>query len=129
MAEIFLVRREVFVEEQKVVLSVEFDHFDTLNAINSGTVIHLMARLKGHTLGTGRLILTKDCFAGNHVAKIGRIAVRKELRRRGIGLALMSKFHEIACDMGFGGIVLSAQLQAENFYRILGYRKLGCPYV
>ena len=128
MAEIFLVRREVFVEEQKVVLSVEFDHFDTLNAINSGTVIHLMARLKGHTLGTGRLILTKDCFAGNHVAKIGRIAVRKELRRRGIGLALMSKFHEIACDMGFGGIVLSAQLQAENFYRTLGYKKLGLPY-
>ena len=40
----------------------------------------------------------------------------------------MSKFHEIACDMGLGGIVLSAQLQAENFYRTLGYRKLGRPY-
>ena len=128
MAEIFLVRREVFVEEQKVVLSEEFDHFDTLDAMNAGTVIHLMAQLKSHTVGTGRLIWTKDSFAGNHVAKIGRIAVRKELRRRGIGLALMSKFHEIACDMGLGGIVLSAQLQAENFYRTLGYRKLGRPY-
>jgi len=30
--------------------------------------------------------------------------------------------------MGLGGIVLSAQLQAENFYRTLGYRKLGRPY-
>ena len=118
----------MFVEEQKVVLSGEFDHFDTLDAMNSGTVIHLMAQLKSHTVGTGRLIWTKDSFAGNHVAKIGRIAVRKELRRRGIGLALMSKFHEIACDMGLGGIVLSAQLQAENFYRTLGYRKLGRPY-
>ena len=128
MAEIFLVRREVFVEEQKVVLSEEFDHFDTLDAMNSGTVIHLIARLKSHTVGTGRLILTKDSFPDNHVAKIGRIAVRKELRRRGIGLALMSKFHEIACDMGFDGIVLSAQLKAENFYRTLGYRKQGRPY-
>ena len=40
----------------------------------------------------------------------------------------MSKFHEIARDMGFVGIILSAQCQAENFYRTLGYRKQGRPY-
>mgnify|MGYP001273614118 CR=1 FL=1 len=129
MTEIFSIRREVFVEEQKVFLSEEFDHFDTLNAVTSGTVVHLMALFDTKTIGTGRLILLKESFTDNRFAKVGRIAVKRGLRQKGIGSSLMSKFHEIARDMGFVGIILSAQCQAENFYRTLGYRKQGRPYI
>ena len=128
LAKIVLIRGEVFVEEQKVPLSEEFDHFDTLEAVRAGDVVHLMALDESKIIGTGRLILKKDPTENSHLARIGRIAVVKELRRKSIGSALMTKLHEMAFDLGFSGVILSAQLQAEIFYLNLGYKKQGDVY-
>ena len=113
LAKVVLIRREVFVEEQKVPLKEEFDHFDTLEAVQADDVVHLLALDESKIIGTGRLILRQDPSENSHLAQIGRIAVVKELRRKNIGSALMTKFHELAFDLGFSGIILSAHFEAS----------------
>ena len=128
LSKIALIRREVFVKEQKVSLSEEFDHFDTLEAVEKGIVVHLMVVATGEVVGTGRLILEKGTSENSNFAHIGRMAIIRDLRKTGIGSALMSKFHEISSNMGFKGIVLSAQLHAKPFYLGLGYKERGDVY-
>ena len=59
---------------------------------------------------------------------IGRVAVKKTMRRKGIGEILMVKLHQLANSRGFIGVTLSAQIQATPFYTQLGYIKRGSVY-
>src|SRR5256885_14832476 len=68
------VRRTVFIEEQKVPEELEWDEADEHS-------YHVLATTQdGTPIGTGRLKL--DC-------QIGRMAVVKEWRGRGVGAAIM----------------------------------------
>ena len=128
LSKIASIRRDVFVREQKILPSEEFDYFDTLEAVEKGIVVQLMVVASGKVIATGRLILQKDTSEDSNFAHIGRMAVRRNFRRKGIGSALMSKFHKIARDLDFNGIVLSAQLHAIFFYLDLGYEERGDVY-
>src|SRR6476661_4621002 len=85
MAAALSVRRAVFIEEQGVSEAEEIDHHDADPAAVT-TAIHVLGRLDGRPVATGRLLV--DYGAGQN-AHAGRIAVLKELRGRGYGTAIM----------------------------------------
>ena len=59
---------------------------------------------------------------------IGRIAVVKEYRGKGIGSKIVEEAEKRLKDMSVKYAVLSAQLRAEEFYKKLGYAGEGETY-
>lgn len=53
--------------------------------------------------------------------QVGRMAVIKEWRRRGVGAALLEALTDEARKRGYPSLVLSAPLQAAEFYRNQGF--------
>ena len=120
----WVVRLEVFVEEQGVPAEEEVDDLDT-----ASTTTHVLAvdRASGAPLGTGRL-LSDPAHPGE--VHLGRLAVRAAARGTGLGARLVVAFEAIAVAehavAASGGplavtVVLSAQESAMGFYRRLGY--------
>ena len=106
-------RRTVFVEEQGVPLELEVDAMDGDPRLTAG-VVHLLGRIEGTAICTGRLD-----FADTP-AHITRVAVR-----RGFGAELMEALHGEARSRGIHRVGLNAQLHALGFYERLGYRAHG----
>ena len=117
---VFAVRMIVFVEEQNVPPSEELDALDV-------TATHFLARRAdlapddmGAIIGTARLI-----DKGERKAKIGRVAVLREHRGRGVGALLMRAVEDTARAQGFTYLALDAQCYAIPFYEKLGYAAQG----
>ncbi len=110
------IRKEVFVEEQKVPIDLEIDEFDRI----SPDVHHVLVEIDGTYAATGRLTYYKD-----NSAKMQRIAVRQTFRSQGIGKILLIALEELARELGLSQSVLDAQCQAETFYRKLGYETIS----
>lgn len=113
----FALRIEVFVKEQKVPMELEFDEKD-----NSENTVHIGFFDNNKLIGVARLIdLDKD------VIHIGRVVVDKEYRGQGIGRELIIGCENIAQQILKRKIIieLSAQIQAENFYKSLGYNRVN----
>lgn len=131
LKKILELRVEVFVLEQSVSEDEEIDKLDTLEAIEKGLVVHIIVLEGDLTIGTARLILQDSRSGSEKVSEfphIGRVAVKKMMRRKGIGDILMLKLHQLASSKGFLGVTLSAQIQAVPFYTQLGYIKRGPVY-
>jgi predicted GNAT family N-acyltransferase len=104
------VREPVFVEEQRVPLELEWDELDP-------KCHHVIARDDAHRpIGTGRL-------TPEH--KIGRMAVLKEWRGRGVGEALLRALVERARELGLPEVSLHAQVDAIGFYEKFGFEGYG----
>lgn len=109
----YSVRKKVFIEEQLVPEEIEIDEDDP-------ACFHVLALThKGDSIATGRL---------QNNGRIGRIAVLKEWRRRGVGKAIMDFLEKTARDKGLPGTLLHSQLSAINFYASLGYEEEGDVY-
>ncbi len=108
----FAIRTSVFVEEQQVPLELEMDEYDAV-------ATHFLLRDGETPLGTARLL------DKHGLAKIGRVAVVKEARGRGLGLVLMLAVIDEAKRRGFTESVLDAQTYAVPFYARLGYAAEG----
>ena len=115
-------RQEVFVDEQG--FSEEFDAMDRL-------ATHFL--LWDGDLAIATLRLFEDESGELH---IGRMAVKKNYRDHGYGKALMKDVLHYAREKSYAGIVLSAQVQAQGFYEMLGfvcegasYMEQDCPHV
>lgn len=108
----FALRREVFVFEQNVPEELEHDEYDL-------TATHFVAVLAGEVVGTLRLIL-----ADEH-AKIGRVAVHRHFRGRGIARALMLAAMEHAAGAGQPRLYLTAQTDKLGLYEKLGFTAFG----
>ena len=121
MDEALQVRRTVFMEEQGVAEEEEIDAHDG-DPAQVTSAVHVLGRLDGRPVATGRLLL--DYPRGEN-AHVGRVAVLQALRRDGYGRAVMESLHAEARRRGFPGITLSAQLQALPFYERLGYVARG----
>jgi predicted GNAT family N-acyltransferase len=76
LAQAFSIRIRVFVKEQHVPAEIELDRDDQ-------RAQHFLATIDGRAVGTARLVLRRGS------AKIGRMAVIKGYRRRGIGALLL----------------------------------------
>ena len=104
----FDIRRAVFIEEQEIPEDEEWDEHDA-------EATHFLAVENGIPVATARLI------AKGRTAKIGRVAVTREARGTGLGLALMRHVVDHARAKGFGEAALDSQIYAIPFYARLGF--------
>ena len=103
------IRRAVFIDEQKMPESAEWDADDAVS-------VHVLARLNREPVGTGRL---------NPAGKIGRIAVIAGWRGRGVGALILRRLLQEARRLGIREPHLHAQVQALPFYEKHGFRSEG----
>jgi YbgC/YbaW family acyl-CoA thioester hydrolase len=108
------IRTEVFIDEQRVPLEMEWDEAD------EACVHAVVFNRIGQALATGRLLPSHDGSA-----KIGRVAVHRVLRGSGVGRRVMQALMAAAAQRGDKEIVLHAQRTAEAFYRGLGFVPRG----
>lgn len=106
------IRFAVFVDEQGVPAEIEMDEMDA-------ECVHAVAFEEERAVGTGRLL------PDGH---IGRMAVLKAQRSRGIGSLLLHSLIEKARNRGDSRVALSAQVHAMPFYRAHGFQAEGPVY-
>lgn len=121
LAEAIAVRQEVFVGEQGVSEEIEIDSHDEVT-LRPPTALHVLARADGEAAATGRLLIDG---AADQPARIGRVAVRRAWRHRGLGYQIMHALHEHAKRLGYKEITIAAQISALPFYERLGYVARG----
>jgi predicted GNAT family N-acyltransferase len=105
-------RRKVFVEEQGVPPELEVDDED-------GAAVHLVAIIGERVVATLRITPMESAD------RIGRVAVQRELRHKGIGGRIVEHATRLILEKGERDAVLHAQVQTVDFYRRLGYREEG----
>ncbi|MET8946944.1 GNAT family N-acetyltransferase [Streptomyces sp. NPDC004542] len=122
----FAVRKKVFVGEQGVPEDIEYD-------VHDATAVHVLAvREDGRPLGTGRLLSGAAAAAKTggdpSVGSLGRLAVVREARGLGVGVALVRAIEDAARARGLTAVDLHAQTHALGFYERLGYEAYGPEY-
>lgn len=106
----FDIRRKVFIEEQRVAESEEFDEFEQ-------GCLHYLAFDDGKPVGTSRWRFTADGI------KLERFAVDQTKRTKGVGSALMRAMLKDLPHLH--SIYLHAQISALNFYKKFGFKIRG----
>ena len=115
-AEAQAIRTAVFVDEQKVPVEIERDAADA-------HAVHALARNRlGLAVGTGRLLAADG---PGHPARIGRMAVSRNLRGANIGRDLLEALMAAAGRRGDAEVMLHAQVSALGFYRRAGFSAHG----
>lgn len=109
-SELTSVRRAVFIEEQNVPESIELDG-------NDADCWHVLASDgDGRPIGTARM---------DKKGKIGRMAVLRECRGRGIGRKMLQVIMDWGRSNGMTDFHLSAQIGAVGFYKKMGFEPYG----
>jgi predicted GNAT family N-acyltransferase len=109
-------RHKVFVEEQGVPRAEELDAHDA-------TALHLVALNQGRVVGTCRLL------ASGETVKLGRMAVARGARGRGVAARLLAEADVRALELGARRMALGAQLTARRVYERAGYVAYGDHFV
>jgi predicted GNAT family N-acyltransferase len=110
--EIAALRLEVFVNEQNVPVELELDDLDA-------GAQHLAAIDGGCLVGTLRIISLGDLI------KVGRVAVDKAHRGKGVGASMMEWAMDWGRRNGFAKILVEAQVQVIPFYEKLSFTAFG----
>ena len=108
------IRVEVFVDEQGSSRDLEFD-----DAEDKAT--HLVGFYDGKPSATSRFFFHEKYDA----YLIGRIAVKKEYRGKGLGAEIVKAAEKEIIRLGGKRTVIHAQLRVKEFYETLGYRAFG----
>jgi len=112
--ELRMLREMVFIREQKVPPKLEWDGDDEKS-------VHLLARdNKGRPIGTARM--TPD-------GQIGRMAVLRAWRNRGVGTKMLTALMTIARAKQLSRVKLNAQLPAVEFYSRQGFEPFGVEFL
>jgi predicted GNAT family N-acyltransferase len=106
------IRIDVFCREQGVPHSLEFDGLDS-------AAIHSIVFDGDTEVGTGRML------PDGH---IGRVAVKKQHRGKGIGKMIMQILMDEALNMKLPEVWLSSQYHAKGFYEKLDFIEIGDIY-
>jgi predicted GNAT family N-acyltransferase len=111
------VRTAVFVQEQGIAPEDEWDADDA-------TALHAVLFDKhGKPVGNARLLQPSD-----NIAKVGRMAVLREMRGQGYGARLLQALLLEARRRGNKEVHLHAQRTAEGFYAAQGFTVFGEPF-
>jgi predicted GNAT family N-acyltransferase len=108
------IREAVFIVEQGVPEELEWDGLDPSST-------HVLARNnRGEAIGTARM---------QPEGKIGRMAVLRNWRGRGVGRALLQKLLDLAVQQRLMRAMLAAQIHALGFYERAGFQAIGEPFM
>lgn len=110
--QIFRIRKTVFVIEQSVPEDIEMDDLDA-------EAKHVLAFVDGVPVGTGRITAE---------GRIGRMAVLREYRGRGVGRDILLALVDIGRRYSVDRLCLSAQCHAIPFYERMGFVAQGDVY-
>ena len=102
------VRRDVFVNEQQIDESEEIDGFEDSS-------LHFVLYDEEKPVGASRLRQV------NNDGKVERVCILSSHRKKGLGEKLMTAMEQTAIDQSYSSLILYAQIQAEDFYKKLGY--------
>lgn len=100
------IRRRVFIDEQSVPESLEWDGMDE-------DAVHVLALDATHAIACARML------SGG---RIGRMAVLPEWRGRGVGRAMLETLIALSREQGLTHVSLSAQTHAIPFYAKSGFK-------
>ena len=108
------VREQVFIREQHVPLAIEWDEHDA-------DAIHLLALDQAEqAIACARIL---------KIGRVGRMAVLREWRGKGLGLALLEKAITICQSLGMQSIAISSQTHAIAFYQKAGFIVTSEAYI
>ncbi|MDP1654860.1 MAG: YbgC/FadM family acyl-CoA thioesterase [Hylemonella sp.] len=111
------VRTEVFLQEQRIPVEMEWDEADA-------SAVHAVAYNRlGMPLATGRLLQHAP-----GVGRIGRMAVKRVQRGAGLGRDILHALLQAAEQRGDREVMLHAQRSAEGFYAGEGFVSRGAPF-
>ena len=110
--EIKNIRNDVFTNEQHIDEDMDFDGQDR-------DAVRVLVICKGKYVGTGRML---------NDGHIGRLAVLREYRGRGLGAKVVLALVKEAKNMDVKRVYLGAQKHAVGFYEKLGFAIYGEPY-
>ncbi len=108
----YLIRNNVFVDEQGVPPWEELDHFDE-------TAQHFVVFIGEQPIGTARLVTLE-----NGVSRIGRVAIEKDYRGKGYGKHLIQHIIRTS-DQSTTELILDSQVSVIPFYLQLGFVEEG----
>ena len=107
------IRTTVFIEEQHVPTELEWDEFDEQS-------IHFLALHDNTPIATARL---------KPDGQIGRMAVIKNYRNKGIGTELLTEILLEAKNCNYNMVYLHAQKQATDFYKQFDFIYNGTEFM
>jgi len=108
----FAIRVRIFVKEQGVPAAIELDRDDE-------RAVHFLVYVGKKAVGTARVVFRHGS------AKIGRMAVLKGYRGRGLGKKLLKRAVGLARRQGARNIYLHAQVPVIGFYETMGFGCVG----
>lgn len=97
------IRREIFMEEQGISEKNEFEG-------REDSFIHFCVFENSVLIGYIRI------FINDSVLYVGRVAVKYQYRKQGVGRAIMIPAEEFGRNNGCTSVILNAQMQAKGFY-------------
>lgn len=113
----YKLRYEVFVSEQKMLHAEEFEN-------DEDKFVHCHIYSSEELVACARLGQVKD-----KAIRIGRIAVKKNLRRNGLGAKIVGYAEDIGYKCGYRKFFLVAQIYAQEFYEKMGYIADGEQFI
>lgn len=109
-----IIRTAVFIHEQQIPEDLEWDEFDLIS-------MHVLAlNSDGQPIGTARFL------PDGHV---GRMAVLKEWRGKGLGSAMLLRILEELRSQHMQKAILNAQTTAIKFYEKFGFQVSGKEFM
>lgn len=109
--DVIAIRKKVFIEEQNVPIDIEMDGLDD-------EANHVIAYLDNKPIGCARIRM-------NSFAKLERIAVMKDYRRKGFGRKITEFLIDYCKQKNVDEIRLHAQIYTADFYKKLGFLERG----
>ena len=114
----FEIRDLVFCKEQKVSKKIEFDGLDEF-------CNHYIAKINELPIGTARIREEKK-----GTFKIERMAVLKEHRKKGVGMAIIKAILKDYLNLNkVNHLILNSQIEAKDFYKKFGFVEVGEEFI
>lgn len=110
-AGVYYVRTQAMVKGFQIPLAAEFDERDTPDTK------YILVLDDIYPIATCRLHIT-----GEDTAKIERVALLEEYRKKGIGRFLIQEAESWLKDLGIKKVIITSRDEAVGFYEALGYK-------
>jgi predicted GNAT family N-acyltransferase len=111
---VMAIRNTVFELEQGAIAEEEIDDYD-----KSNDTVYALIYDGDEPVATGRIAQTDKGY------KIGRIAVMKSQRGKGVGALLVNTLCDKAVQMGADNVLVDSQLHAVPFYKKQGFEVIS----